>query len=126
MAQKATEKEIGFNILFYKEDGCIVGHCLELDIVAAGDKFEDVKKEIIGLICAQLDYAFSQDNLNHLYRPAPPEVWQKFFACQHQHSEVHEIHSILSAPRKKLLPSHINAHTCLDSQFGVDCQLCHD
>jgi hypothetical protein len=117
MAQMATGKEIAFNILFYTEDGCIVAHCLELDIVAAADTLEDVKKDIIGLICAQIDYAFSHDNIANLYHPAPPDVWQRFFSCQTQQNERHEIRSMLESPLNRTLPTWLNANSCMDQQI---------
>ncbi len=115
-AQPATDKEVAFNILFYTEDGCAVAHCLELDIVAAADTLETAKKDIIGLICAQIDYAFSQDNIANLYHPAPPDVWQRFFSCKTQQHERHEIRSMLESPQKRIIPTWLNANSCIDPQ----------
>ena len=116
MACKASNKELAFSILFYHEDDCIVAHCLELDIVAAGDSLEEVKKDIIALICAQIDYAFSQDNVVNLYHPAPPDVWQRFFLCKTQLQERHEIHSMLESPQKRMLPTWLCANSCMVDQ----------
>ena len=116
MAQKASDTELSFSILFYNEDGCAVAHCLELDIVAASDSLEEVKKDIIALICAQIDYAFSKDNIANLYHPAPPEVWQRFFSCQKQINERHEIRSMLESPQKRNLPAWLSANSCIDPQ----------
>ena len=71
-----------FNILAKKEGEIWIAHCLELDIVATGQSLENVKAEIKDLILAQVDYAFSNDNLENLYRPAPAEVWKEFYRCQ--------------------------------------------
>jgi hypothetical protein len=51
-----------------------------MDIVATAESFKQVKKDIIDLIKAQIDYAFSHDNLEHLFHPAPKEVWEEFWA----------------------------------------------
>ena len=79
-------KDISFtvNILIKKEKGLFVAHCLELDIVATGKTPTEAQKEIISLVCTQVDYAFSNNNLDHLYHPAPPRVWAEFFSCKEQ------------------------------------------
>jgi hypothetical protein len=69
-----------FNIIAKKESGMWVAHCLELDIVATAGTMTDVKKEMDDLIVAQIDYAFTNNNLDNLYKPAPPEAWKEFYA----------------------------------------------
>ena len=117
MAYGASEKELSFSIFFYEEEGdVVVAHCLELDIVAASDTFVEAQKEIIALICAQIDYAFSHDNVENLYHPAPPEVWQRFLACRHQKTERHKIRAEYHSSPERLIPSWLNAHTCIAPQ----------
>lgn len=69
-----------FNCLIKKDNRVWIGHCLELDIVATGESVNLVKDELIDLILAQIDYAFSNDNLDNLYHPAPQEVWKEFYS----------------------------------------------
>ena len=90
-----TDKDISFtvNVLTKKEDGMFTAHCLELDIVAVSDTLENVQKEIVSLICAQIDYAFSNDNLENLYHPAPPEAWQELYKCKEQIERKYAIRS---------------------------------
>jgi hypothetical protein len=45
-----------------------------------GETLEQTQKDIVALICAQIDYAFSNDNLDNLYHPAPKQVWEAFYA----------------------------------------------
>jgi hypothetical protein len=71
-----------FNIIAKKENGMWIAHCLELDIVATASSKLNVIKEINDLIVAQIDYAFSNNNLDNLYKPAPAEVWKEFYACK--------------------------------------------
>ena len=80
-AQKA-EASMKFSILLKKENELFVAHCLELDIVASGKDVDQVRTDIIDLVKAQVSYAFSNDNLDYLYHPAPPEVWKKFYDCK--------------------------------------------
>lgn len=70
-----------FNILIKKEDEVFVAHCMELDIVATAQSIEEATNDLTDLIVAQIEYAFINDNLDHLYRPAPPEIWRQFYAC---------------------------------------------
>lgn len=70
------------NVFIKKEGDLWVGHCLELDLVATGSTPAEVKKDMEDLIVAQVAYAFSNDNLDHLFRPAPAEVWEEFYKCK--------------------------------------------
>jgi hypothetical protein len=72
------------NVLAKKEGSVWIGHCLELDIVATANSIEELKSDLDKLIIAQIDYAFSNDNLDFLYHPAPPDVWKEFFSCKDQ------------------------------------------
>jgi hypothetical protein len=59
-----------------------MAHCLELDIVTTGETQSQVKQDMVDLISSQIDYAFSNDNLAHLYHPAPLDVWKEFYECE--------------------------------------------
>ncbi len=72
---------VAFNILIKKEGSAWTTHCLELDIVATGDSHEEAYEEIIDLIVTQVSYAFSNDNIENLYHPAPSEIWEEFYEC---------------------------------------------
>jgi len=89
-----------FNVLIKKEDDIYIAHCLELDIVATADTVNQAKKDIISLIIAQIDYAFSNDNLEHLFHPAPQEVWAEFFSGKEK--AIRERHKIESSFEKKI------------------------
>lgn len=82
-----------FNILIKEEEGMFVAHCLELDVVATGDTAGSAQKDLVALICTQVDYAFSNDNLENLYHPAPPEIWKLFFACKEASEKRYRIDS---------------------------------
>jgi hypothetical protein len=106
-----------FNILAKKEGESWIAHCLELDIVATAQSLETVKGEMKDLILAQVDYAFSNDNLENLYRPAPAEVWKAFYQCQsrNQVEDKINIKSIFQKERglKSFVPPWIIAKTCI-------------
>ena len=103
-----------FNILIKKEDEVFVAHCMELDIVATGQSMEEAVNDLIDLIIAQLEYAFINDNLDHLYRPAPPEVWRQLYMCERSLGEM-EIALSLSpkeASPGNFMPPYIVAKMC--------------
>ncbi len=113
-----TKKEISLtvNVLVKKEGGTWIGHCLELDIVATADNLAQLKSDMNDLIVAQVDYAFSNNNLDHLYHPAPPEVWKEFFNCKNQTEKRLKV-----TPTRKstFVPPVITTKTCLMENMAV-------
>ncbi len=99
---------LNFNILIEKEEDLFIAHCLELDIVATAETMDQVKKDIIDLMAAQVEYAFSNDNLENLYHPAPPEIWKEFFDCEKQEQNRRKIKS----EPPSFAPPEITASTC--------------
>ncbi len=84
---EAPATAMTFGVLIKAEGGGFLAHCMELDIVAEASTLEEVKEEMGSLIAAAVDYAFSNDNVAHLYRPAPPEVWEEYYRCVEEGSE---------------------------------------
>jgi len=78
----SKNQSITLNVLIKEEDDILVAHCLELDIVATADSLKQVKEDISSLIIAQIDYAFSNNNLDHLFHPAPQEIWSEFHSLK--------------------------------------------
>jgi hypothetical protein len=105
---------VTFNILVKQEPEGFLAHCLELDIVATSETLEGVKKDMIDLIFAQVHYAFSNDNLEHLYHPAPPEVWKEFYECRERIQE-HYRTPEEDTELEKFVPPWIIANTCRSS-----------
>ena len=77
MGQKA---EIRLDILIKRVDDYYQAHCLQFDIVATSDSLGEVRKDIIDLCRAHIEYAYEYDNLEHLFSPAPKEVWADYLA----------------------------------------------
>lgn len=108
-----TDTSMIFNVLVKKDVNFFVAHCLELDIVATAKDSDKVTKEILDLIKAQVGYAFANDNLAYLYRPAPPEAWEEFYACKKQIEQKIEMKSSSSKSPHRFIPPWITARTCL-------------
>lgn len=77
MRQKA---EIRLDILIVKEDNYFLAHCLQFDIVATNNTLKGVKKDIIDLCVAHINYSVENNNLDYLFSPAPKEVWAKYIS----------------------------------------------
>ncbi len=104
-----------FNILIKKEEKDYIAHCLELDIVCSSNNLDKTREEIIDLIKAQIDYAFSNENLEYLYRPAPASVWAEFYACKKQIESKVNIKSEFRETPKNFVPPSFIARTCTSS-----------
>ncbi|MBI4773816.1 MAG: hypothetical protein HY788_06485 [Deltaproteobacteria bacterium] len=70
-----------YNVLIQHEDNIYTAHCLELDIVTEAPTLDQVKLDIVDLIRSAIEYAFRHDNLDHLFRAAPLEIWEEFYRC---------------------------------------------
>jgi len=126
MERKKMKKEFArstvamtVNVLIKKEDDVYIAHCLELDIVTTGNTSAQVEKDIVALINAQVSYAFSNNNLENLYHPAPPEVWKEFFACKEQKEKRHRIKPPNNKDKalKSFIPPWIITNTCLSPKI---------
>src|SRR4030042_6294185 len=111
---KKTEMSMVFNILAKKTADIWIAHCLELDIVATSASLETLKEDIKDLILTQVDYAFSNDNLESLYHPAPSAIWKEFYECR---NSIEDRIEVKSAFQKKtsarfFVPPWIIAKTC--------------
>jgi hypothetical protein len=103
-----------FNILIKRDGEVCVAHCLELDVVATADSMAEAQNDLIDLIKAQVEYAFSNSNLDYLYRPAPAEVWKEFYACRESVKARFQLQlDIADAPGEhSFIPPWIIANTC--------------
>ncbi len=79
--------EIHVDALIYEEDGVVVAHALQFDIVSTGDSIQDAVNDLTEACQAQLEYAIKHKNMDNLFRPAPPDVWDNFFEAQRVRSQ---------------------------------------
>lgn len=101
-----------FNVLIKKDDGIFVAHCLELDIVATAFTLKQATNDMFDLIRAQVVYAFSNNNLDNLYHPAPPEVWKEFYTCKERLAKKLKLGSGFRSTPKTFVPPWIITNTC--------------
>lgn len=112
MSFKKAGAPMVFNVLVKQEDDLFVAHCLELDVVTASKRRGKVLSDIKDLIIAQVDYAFSNNNLDYLYRSAPPEVWKEFYDCKKLIEEETVRELFQTKTRGPFLPPWIVARMC--------------
>jgi hypothetical protein len=108
------ESAMTFNVLIKEEEGLFIAHCLELDLVTTSANLDQVQADILDVIGAQVDYAFTNNNLEYLYHPAPQEVWEEFFGCQEQWEKRHKIEPLVKEETHTniFVPTWIIAKTC--------------
>lgn len=56
-------------------DGHFAAHCLELDLIGEAPTQDQALDDIEAVIRTAIEYAIDNDNLDHLYKPAPAEYW---------------------------------------------------
>jgi hypothetical protein len=105
-----------FNCLIKKDGPLFVGHCLELDIVSTSDTFDGVKGDLNDLIRAQVDFAFTQNNLDYLYHPAPPDAWEEFYRCKCAQEEKISLASPVGKKPHAFIPPWIIAKMCMSRE----------
>lgn len=102
MAQPHHHPEFNLDVLLYREDGEWIAHCLQFDLVEAGATPEEAEESLSGVIQHHIQWALEDNDMEHLFHPAPPEVWKKFFTAETQ--GFREIPLIVSASRMPAPP----------------------
>jgi hypothetical protein len=78
MQKTGSNLSINLSAIVYNEGGEWIAHCLELDIVAEGKDAKDAIESLVSLCDFQIKVALQEGDLQSIFRPAPPEVWQMF------------------------------------------------
>lgn len=71
-------QRIPLRIVFYKEDGDWIAHCLEFDLCGDGATHEEALKSLARAIDIQVEQSVEHDNLRNLFTPADGEYFQMF------------------------------------------------
>jgi len=69
---------LSFRATVWYESEEWVAHCLDLDIIETGPTPTEAMGRLAEGIGVQYWYARTHDNLAYLFRPAPPEAWERF------------------------------------------------
>lgn len=73
---------IPLRIVFYKEEGAWIAHCLEFDLVGDGDTIQAALQRLTEAIFVQIETSLECDNLANLFTPADGKFFEMFSAGQ--------------------------------------------
>jgi predicted RNase H-like HicB family nuclease len=71
---------IPLRVVFYKDNGEWVAHCLEFDLVGSGATKPDALAGLSDAIRIQVEESVANDNPRNLFSPADGEYFQRFAA----------------------------------------------
>ncbi|MEX2111613.1 MAG: type II toxin-antitoxin system HicB family antitoxin [Pirellulales bacterium] len=71
---------IPLRVVFYKEEGRWVAHCLEFDVCGDGRSKEAALECLDESMKLQIEDSLAHNNPRNLFSPAPSDIWEKFFA----------------------------------------------
>lgn len=66
--------DLSIRILVYPEDGEILAHALEMDIVSCGDTPEQALEHLLDDVKNQISFAIWKGDLSLIYKMAPQEI----------------------------------------------------
>ncbi len=76
----ASTFRVPLRVVFYREEGAWIAHCLEFDVCGDGDSRESALRSLSEAISIQVTESIKHSNLNNLFSPAPSEIQAKFFS----------------------------------------------
>ena len=76
------EYNFPIRVLVYEEDGEIIAHAIELDIVADGENEEAATKNLRQLILNQISFAIQKGEERLVWRKAPKSYFDRWEAAQ--------------------------------------------
>lgn len=77
---KATLLRIPLRVVFYKEEGNWIAHCLEFDLVGDGDTIQMALERLTEAIFIQVETSVEYDNRANLFTPADGKYLEMFSA----------------------------------------------
>lgn len=71
---------IALRVVFYRDEGRWIAHCLEFDLCGDGDTREDALESLTGAIRVQVDELLEHGNPKNLFTPADGRFFEMFAA----------------------------------------------
>lgn len=68
------------HVVFYREEGQWIAHCLEFDTLGHGDTREAALEMMSEASTIQIEQSLAAQNMENLFSPADPECFAKFAA----------------------------------------------
>ena len=110
-----TQPQYQLHILIKTFPRGFSAYCLELDLCEEAPTLAGVREQIRNVIIAHITFAIENDNLTHLFHPAPESVWTEYF--ESAAGANHEIIAISAKhPNKKIgLPTTLDLSSTLSA-----------
>jgi predicted RNase H-like HicB family nuclease len=105
-------------------DGSFTGYVLEFDIVTTGKSLDETKTNIVECCVAYLDYALEKNLIDKMFKPAPAEIWNKYFFCKMLQGKLATLPD--KTPRGHTVPDGVRnliIHDCKANQTPSHCVL---
>jgi predicted RNase H-like HicB family nuclease len=81
VAHKVVEKlRIGIRVVFYKESGFWVAHCLEMDVMGHGKEREKALENLSAAVLLQIENSVSANNHANIFMPADARFFEMYAA----------------------------------------------
>lgn len=71
---------IPLRIVFYQDDGAMIAHCLEFDLLGDGATQDEALRALNDAIAMQVQWTVENDDPSQLFSPAPA-VYEEMFAA---------------------------------------------
>lgn len=72
------ELRLPLRVVFYREEGRCIAHCLELDLVGDGESREEAVKQLCVAIGSQIEASLKYNNMYNLFTPADGRFFAMF------------------------------------------------
>ncbi len=73
---KGAQASLHVDAVLYQESGHYVAHALQLDLVSAGETEDETVDILMDVCITQIRHCLENNNLENLFKSAPPEIWQ--------------------------------------------------
>lgn len=88
-----SEGQAFLTCLTYTDEGYHIAHCLEFDIVAQGNSYEEATRKLSELIKEQIQFATEKDaEEKMIFHPAPKKYWDILFHIRNKHARKELLH----------------------------------
>ena len=77
MMEIQKKKLFHLDVLIEKQEDVFTAHCLQFDIQTEGNTVAEAEEMIVDAIFEYVTFALEKNLTQFLFKPAPPEDWQK-------------------------------------------------
>ncbi len=75
------------HVFIEEREGACLATCLEMGLVASADSADELPGIMEKLITRQFAFALENNNPSDIFRPAEPEVWERFRRAMEEQKE---------------------------------------